>query len=120
MDGRETTPSSAASGPEEGFLQANSPKDLYTVECDGDLYFDMEEGVLVFMKNVRVRNPGLSMDCADHLKIYAEFVPKKPGDKNPPTSKRKRGKKKITLRWLFPTEAISTTIPLKRLRLPEM
>ena len=54
----ETTPSSAASGPEEGFLQANSPKDLYTVDCDGDLYFDMEEGVLVFMKNVRVRNPG--------------------------------------------------------------
>ena len=88
----ETTPSSAASGPEEGFLQANSPKDLYTVECDGDLYFDMEEGVLVFMKNVRVRNPGLSMDCADHLKIYAEFVPKKPGDKKPSDVKKEKGK----------------------------
>lgn len=88
----ETTPSSAASGPEEGFLQANSPKDLYTVDCDGDLYFDMEEGVLVFMKNVRVRNPGLSMDCADHLKIYAEFVPKKPGDKKPSDVKKEKGK----------------------------
>ena len=88
----ETTPSSAASGPEEGFLQANSPKDLYTVDCDGDLYFDMEEGVLVFMKNVRVRNPGLSMDCADHLKIYAEFVPKKPGDKKPSDIKKEKGK----------------------------
>ena len=88
----ETTSSSAASGPEEGFLQANSPKDLYTVDCDGDLYFDMEEGVLVFMKNVRVRNPGLSMDCADHLKIYAEFVPKKPGDKKPSDVKKEKGK----------------------------
>ena len=88
----ETTSSSAASGPEEGFLQANSPKDLYTVDCDGDLYFDMEEGVLVFMKNVRVRNPGLSLDCADHLKVYAEFVPKKPGDKKPSDIKKEKGK----------------------------
>lgn len=116
----ETTPSSAASGPEEGFLQANSPKDLYTVDCDGDLYFDMEEGVLVFMKNVRVRNPGLSMDCADHLKFMRNSCRRNRVTKNPPTSRRKRGKKKIRLRWLFPTEAISTTIPLKRLRLPEM
>lgn len=81
---------SAAAAPEEGFLQSNSPEDLYSVDCDGDLYFDMEEGVLVFMKNVRVRNPNLSMDCADHLKIYAEFVPKKPNDKKP--SERKKGK----------------------------
>lgn len=99
-------------------LQANSPKDLYTVDCDGDLYFDMEEGVLVFMKNVRVRNPGLSLDCADHLKVYAEFVPKKPAIKNPLTLKRKREKRGTKLRWLSPTEAISTTIPLKQSRLP--
>ena len=52
----------------------------------------MEEGVLVFMKNVRVRNPGLSMNCADHLKIYAEFVPKKPGDKKPSDVKKEKGK----------------------------
>lgn len=114
----ETTSSSAASGPEEGFLQANSPKDLYTVDCDGDLYFDMEEGVLVFMKNVRVRNPGLSLDCADHLKVYAEFVPKNRAIKNPLTLKRKREKRGTKLRWLSPTEAISTTIPLKQSRLP--
>lgn len=73
----------AAATPEESFLQSNSPKDLYSVDCDGDLYFDMEEGVLVFMKNVRVRNSNLSMDCANHLKIYAEFVPKNPDDKKP-------------------------------------
>ncbi len=83
-----TAPSTAT--PEEGFLQSNSPEDLYSVDCDGDLYFDMEEGVLVFMKNVRVRNPNLSMDCADHLKIYAEFVPKNPNDKK--TSERKKEK----------------------------
>ena len=69
-------------------------QNLYSVDCDGDLYFDMEEGVLVFMKNVRVRNPNLSMDCADHLKIYAEFVPKKPGDKKPSERKQEKEKEK--------------------------
>lgn len=88
----ETASAPAAANPEEDFLRGNSSKDLYSVDCDGDLYFDMEEGVLVFMKNVRVRNPDLSMDCADHLKIYAEFVPKKPGDKKP--SERKQEKEK--------------------------
>lgn len=86
----ETASAPATASPEEDFLHANSSKDLYSVDCDGDLYFDMEEGVLVFMKNVRVRNPSLSMDCADHLKIYAEFVPKKPGDKKP--SERRKEK----------------------------
>ena len=57
----------AAPNPEENFMRANSSNNLYSVDCDGDLYFDMEEGVLVFMKNVRVRNPNLSIDCADHL-----------------------------------------------------
>lgn len=85
-------PAPAAPNPEESFMRSNSANNLYSVDCDGDLYFDMEEGVLVFMKNVRVRNPNLSMDCADHLKIYAEFVPKKPGDKKP--SERKQEKEK--------------------------
>ena len=84
----------AAPNPEENFMRANSSNNLYSVDCDGDLYFDMEEGVLVFMKNVRVRNPNLSMDCADHLKIYAEFVPKKPGDKKPSERKQEKEKEK--------------------------
>lgn len=88
----ETAP--AAPDPEESFMRSNSANNLYSVDCDGDLYFDMEEGVLVFMKNVRVRNPNLSMDCADHLKIYAEFVPKKPGDKKPSERKQEKEKEK--------------------------
>ncbi|MCC8148613.1 LptA/OstA family protein [Akkermansia sp.] len=80
--------------PKENFMRTNSANDLYSIDCDGDLYFDMEEGVLVFMKNVRVRNPNLSMDCTDHVKIYAEFVPKKPGDKKPSELKREKEKEK--------------------------
>ena len=34
------------------------------------------------------------MDCADHLKIYAEFVPKKPGDKQPSERKQEKEKEK--------------------------
>lgn len=88
----EATP--ADPDPEETFRSRNPAGNLYSVDCDGDLYFDMEEGVLVFMKNVRVRNPSLSMDCADHLKIYAEFVPKKPGDKKPSERKKEKEKEK--------------------------
>lgn len=84
----------AASNPEESFMNKNPAENLYSVDCDGDLYFNMEEGVLVFMKNVRVRNPNLSMDCADHLKIYAEFVPKKPGDKKPSERNQEKEKEK--------------------------
>lgn len=86
----------AAASPEETFMGRNPSENLYSVDCDGDLYFDMEEGVLVFMKNVRVRNPNLSMDCADHLKIYAEFVPKKPGDKKPSERKKEKEQEKKT------------------------
>ncbi len=65
----------AAPNPEENFMRANSSNNLYSVDCDGDLYFDMGERRAVFMKNVRVRNPNLSMDCADHLAIMRSPCP---------------------------------------------
>ena len=90
----EAETASAAPDPEEAFISKTPAENLYSVDCDGDLYFDMEDGVLVFMKNVRIRNPSLSMDCADHLKIYAEFAPKKHGDKKPSERKKEKEKEK--------------------------
>ncbi len=46
------------------------------VTCDGDIYFDPEEGVMVFMKNVKVRNPQFDMSGRiDELKVFFEKKP---------------------------------------------
>ncbi len=45
------------------------------ITCDDGLYFDSEEGVLVFMRNVSLRNPGLHLDCDNQLKVYMEKAP---------------------------------------------
>ncbi|MBC8127776.1 MAG: hypothetical protein H8M99_11610, partial [Gloeobacteraceae cyanobacterium ES-bin-144] len=41
-----------------------------TVESDGGMYFDADEGVFVFMKNVRVSDPRFSLSGANELKIF--------------------------------------------------
>lgn len=48
------------------------------INCDGGMYFDADEGVLVYLKNVRVTDPRFNLDGADELKI---FFDKKPGGK---------------------------------------
>lgn len=42
------------------------------ITCDDGLYFDSAEGVLVFMRDVSVRNPSLNLDCDNQLKVYME------------------------------------------------
>ena len=48
------------------------------INCDGGMFFDADEGVLVYLKNVRVTDPRFNLDGADELKI---FFDKKPGGK---------------------------------------
>jgi lipopolysaccharide export system protein LptA len=40
------------------------------VECDGGMYFDPDQGVFVFLKNVRISDPRFSMSGANELKIF--------------------------------------------------
>lgn len=40
------------------------------VDCDGGMYFDADEGVLVYLKNVRVKDPRFTLEGADELKIF--------------------------------------------------
>lgn len=47
-----------------------SDPDTYQVNCADGVYFDMEQGLLVYMKNVSLRNPRMSLDCTGPLKIY--------------------------------------------------
>lgn len=55
------------------------PNDL-VIQCDGGMYFDPEEGVFVYLKNVRVKDPRFKLSGANELKIYLEE--KKEGDGN--------------------------------------
>lgn len=45
------------------------------ISCDGGMYFDPDEGVFVYLKNVRVTDPGFTMTGANELKIFLEKIP---------------------------------------------
>lgn len=68
------------------------------VHCEGGFYFDPEEGVLVYLKNVTVKDPRFSLSGANELKIFfskKEVAPpavdpnKKPND-TPPSDGRSK------------------------------
>jgi hypothetical protein len=40
------------------------------VNCDGGMYFDSENGVFVYLKNVRVSDPRFALSGANELKIF--------------------------------------------------
>ena len=40
------------------------------ISCDGGIYFDPEDGVLVYLKNVKVNNPRFNLEGANELKIF--------------------------------------------------
>jgi hypothetical protein len=51
------------------------------VSCDGGMYFNRKEGVLVYLGNVRVNHPDFTMTGANELKIFVKEIPKE--SKNP-------------------------------------
>ncbi len=54
------------------------------ITCDGGMYFDADEGVLVYLKNVTVKDPRFDLKGADQLKV---FFDKKPVDPKDPKKK---------------------------------
>lgn len=46
-----------------------SPADT-VVHCEGGMYFDADEGVLVYLKNVTVKDPRFELSGANELKIF--------------------------------------------------
>lgn len=50
------------------------------VRCDGGMYFDPDEGVFVYLKNVRVADPRFDMSGANELKIFLGKKEPKPAD----------------------------------------
>lgn len=48
------------------------------IHCEGGMYFDAEEGVLVYLKNVTVKDPRFDLSGADELKIFFGKKPDAP------------------------------------------
>jgi len=42
------------------------------IECQDGLYFDAEQGLLVYLKDVRLRDERFNMDCDNNLKVYMQ------------------------------------------------
>lgn len=49
-----------------------------TITCDGGLYFDADEGILVYSKNVIVKDPRFELSGANELKVFLSKKPPSP------------------------------------------
>ena len=61
-------------------LEVNPGPNDTVINCTGGMYFDADEGVLVYLKNVTVKDPRYDLTGADELKI---FFSKKPAEETP-------------------------------------
>jgi len=59
-----------AAEPEAKPLEVTPGPNDTLIQCDGGMYFDAEEGVLVYLKNVRVTDPRFNLSGASELKIF--------------------------------------------------
>ncbi len=64
------------------------PKDTL-VTCDGGMYFDPDNGVFVYLKNVRVTDPRFDLSGANDLKVF--LSKKQPPSGKPATSDKSGG-----------------------------
>jgi hypothetical protein len=67
-------------GPEAKPLEIQPGPNDTLIQCDGGMYFDAKEGVLVYLKNVRVTDPRFNLSGANELKIFFEKKPEAAGD----------------------------------------
>ncbi|MFK7849679.1 MAG: hypothetical protein AB8D78_01775 [Akkermansiaceae bacterium] len=51
-------------------LQVEPGPNDTTINCDGGMYFDAENGILVYLKNVKVADPRFSLSGANELKVF--------------------------------------------------
>lgn len=75
-----------AAPPEPKPLEVVPGPDNTVISCDGGIYFDPEEGVLVYLKNVTVTDPRFNLTGANEVKVFFE---KKPVDAKKPDKPEK-------------------------------
>ena len=62
------------------------------ITCDGGMYFDADEGMFVYFKNVRVEDPKFALSGAKELKIFLEKKPASAAKKPATTPDKTAGK----------------------------
>ena len=93
--GIETTATEKAEEPKEAApLKVNPGPNDTIINCDGGMYFDAEEGVLVYLKNVTVKDPRFSLSGANELKVF--FDKKEAPAKKKDDPDKKEGESKST------------------------
>lgn len=58
------------------------------IHCEGGMYFDPDEGVLVYLKNVTVKDPRFNLSGANELKIFFGKKPAKEEKNDKPEPKK--------------------------------
>lgn len=58
-------------------LEVKPGPDDTLITCDGGMYFDSDEGILVYLGNVKVTDPRFSLSGAQQLKVFFEKKPEK-------------------------------------------
>ncbi len=64
-----------AAAPEPKPLEVVAGPNNTVISCDGGIYFDPEEGVLVYLKNVTVTDPRFTLTGANEVKVFFEKNP---------------------------------------------
>ena len=64
-------------GAEAKPLEVKPGPDDTLITCDGGMYFDSDEGILVYLGNVKVTDPRFSLSGAQQLKVFFEKKPEK-------------------------------------------
>jgi lipopolysaccharide export system protein LptA len=73
----------------EAPLEIESAAGDTLINCDGGMYFDADAGILVYLKNVHVRDPRFDLSGANEVKI---FLAKKPAAADPADTGEKKDK----------------------------
>ncbi len=77
-----TTPAETAPEAAKPLEIKPQPQDT-VIQCEGGMYFDSDDGILVYMKNVTVTDPRFTLSGADELKVFFEKKPAKPAPAKP-------------------------------------
>jgi len=64
------------------------PPQLLNIECDGGIYFDSDEGVLAYLKNIRLKDPRFKLTCSEELKVILEKKPEEPATAKKPANSK--------------------------------
>ncbi len=78
-------PAAAIPAPAKPLDVTPGPDDT-VIHCEGGMYFDPDDGVLVYLKNVTVKDPRFNLSGANELKIFFGKKPAKAETKDQPAT----------------------------------